>query len=357
MNSRGLQPTVQRGNTFDPAGVAPFFYPHTVGCTHGYSCRAASRPQTWGQCQDAPGCQFIAKKPLMGSCRGARTHGMNYLPGRTSRSVGVGSQGFTLIELLVVIAVLAILVAMALPALATAKTRSQQSSCYNNFRQLQIAWLQFSDDHNDNLVTNKSTASLSRGVVPTYSGSWVLGNAWTDLNANNITYGPLYPYNPSVSIYKCPADRSTVQDQGQIPRSRSVSMSYYMNGENSPASSRYTYVWHKLSQIIAPGPSKAAVFVDEHENSISVCDFSSNHPNSFLLTGSLWTWINFPATRHNNGCTLSFADGHVETWHWQEARTATISGLPPWLFNKSTTAGDRDLQRVFNALPAQVPIP
>ena len=54
MNSRGRQPTVQRGNIFDPVGVAPFFNHSTVDFTHGYSCLAASRPQTRGQCQRCP---------------------------------------------------------------------------------------------------------------------------------------------------------------------------------------------------------------------------------------------------------------------------------------------------------------
>ena len=43
MNSRGRQPTVSRMSKFDPCGVAQDFGRLTVGFTHGYSCRAASR--------------------------------------------------------------------------------------------------------------------------------------------------------------------------------------------------------------------------------------------------------------------------------------------------------------------------
>jgi prepilin-type processing-associated H-X9-DG protein len=27
-------------------------------------------------------------------------------------------------------------------------------------------------------------------------------------------------------------------------------------------------------------------------------------------------WLDLPAGRHNQGCNLSFADGHVERWRW-----------------------------------------
>jgi prepilin-type N-terminal cleavage/methylation domain-containing protein/prepilin-type processing-associated H-X9-DG protein len=276
---------------------------------------------------------------------------------RTPRPGGSGLSGFTLIELLVVIAIIAILATISLPAQAKAKVRAQQARCFNNFRQLQLCWLLYSSTHGGKLVRNgTSGASFSRTSVWGDTDAWVRGNAYTETNATNIESGPLYTYNPSTAIYKCPADRSTVRDQGQIPRSRSVSMSLYMNGDDNPNGSYYHYYWHNVSQIVTPGPSKAAVFVDEHENSISTCTFFVNHPNYLrLFSLPLWTWVSFPAARHNSGCTFSFADGHVESWHWQEPNTIAISAQPPWLWGKAAITNDRDLQRLFSALPDHVP--
>ena len=146
-----------------------------------------------------------------------------------------------------------------------------------------------------------------------------------------------------------------------LPRTRSISMSIYMNGKpsrESKAYGDYEKCWHKTMQIQNPGPSKAAVFVDEHESSIQQALFCINAPDQWLHFGMpLWSWISFPATRHGGGGTLSFADGHTELWRWIEPNTTRLAGLPPWLVLKpGAGANDRDLTKLFNAVPAKVPI-
>jgi prepilin-type N-terminal cleavage/methylation domain-containing protein/prepilin-type processing-associated H-X9-DG protein len=257
-----------------------------------------------------------------------------------AESRNIRSRGFTLIELLVVIAIIAILASLLIPALSKAKAKAQQTGCLNNHKQLQLCWQMYSDDNSDQITPNESVGG-ARDAISASVQSWIRGNAYTDLTTTNIEAAILFPYNRSVFIYRCPSDKSTVRDQGKIPRNRSISMSLYMNYIIDP---NFEGCWHKVSEIKEPAPTRAFVFIDEHQNSIENSRFYVYQPNN-------WTWLDFPATRHNNGGVLSFADGHVEHWKWREPNTLAISKKPPWIQAEGTRLGDRDLMRVQQSIP------
>ena len=280
------------------------------------------------------------------------------------KTKSIQSSAFTLIELLVVIAIIAILAALLLPALGKAKLKAQQAGCLSNYRQLQLCWQMYIDDTADAIPPNTAFNTRGSGLGARddwiVSGdAWLLGNAWTDTTLTNIQQGLLFTYNKSAGIYKCPADRSTARELGRIPRTRSVSMNMYLNVRPDPTDPDYQRCWHKLAQIRNPSPTKALVFVDEHEKSIQQSAFGINAPNQWWLFGTgLWTWISFPATRHNNGCTCSFADGHVEPWRWREANTLQVGNMNTWtVLQPAVPNTDRDLSRFFRAIPEKVPIP
>jgi len=268
-------------------------------------------------------------------------------------------KGFTLIELLVVIAIIAILAALLLPALGNAKAKTKCIGCVNNLKQLQVCWYLYSEDNGDKLVGNAGRISGSRINTWVEGTAWVYDNAYADTTPTNIQRGALFQYSRSLGIYRCPADTSTVLDQGGLPRTRSVSMSVYMNCWPDRNDPHYSHCWHSLGQIRNPTPTRALVFVDEHEKGIQQCCFSINAPNGFSPLGTpLWTWNSFPATRHDNGGTASFADGHAETWHWREAYTLRIARLNTWLVLQPAVPNtDRDLSRFFAGVPQQAPIP
>lgn len=286
---------------------------------------------------------------------------MNHHPPGTTVCSTIGLAAFTLIELLVVIAIIAILASMLLPGLSKAKARTQGTACLGNLKQLQVCWQMYCDDNDDTLPANAAFNPgnyLSRDSWTVTGSSWLHGNAWTDTTPTNISRGVLFAYNKSLGIYRCPADHSTVRDLGQLPRTRSVSMCMYMNWEPDPAASGHRYCWHRSAQIRNPGADQALVFVDENEKSIQQSAFGINGPNNYLLFGTpLWTWISFPATRHHNAGTVSFADGHAEVWRWLEGNTLKIAGLRTWtVLQPAVNRTDRDLSRFFRVVPQNLPI-
>jgi len=240
--------------------------------------------------------------------------------------------------LLVVIAIIAILAAMLLPALASAKAKARTTQCLSNMRQLQLCWHMFCDDNNDQLPLNGVVSSWP----PTGLTSWITGNAQTDPATPYIPNGVLFPYNKSLAIYACPVNTTNLIypanppitfSATEGPQARTVSINYPLGGFTASSGIGGTLAtgvngiikYPQIGLHPNPGFAQMFVFVDENEHSVDDGDFAID-PLDQNGNPTQKRWWNLPGSRHNNGTTWSFADGHAEYWKWHGTAVLTFTG-------------------------------
>jgi prepilin-type processing-associated H-X9-DG protein len=229
--------------------------------------------------------------------------------------------------------------------LSRAKLKGQSITCVNNMHQLSLAWIMYADDYNGMMVPNwilDSRAWLdgTKGDVSTLIGA---------TNILALKQGLLFPYNPSVGVYLCPAAVKGPSAAPNVRVVRNYSLEGRMGGADDADNARYgvqstTWVlgaaypqYKKVTEIILPPPSEAMTFVDESIETVDDGYFAVNY------SARKTDWQNSPTVRHGKSGVFAFADGHAAIWRWRTLNTDqgiwAPSGGPP-----NTTF---DLQRIW----------
>jgi prepilin-type N-terminal cleavage/methylation domain-containing protein len=237
------------------------------------------------------------------------------------------SKGFTLIELLVVIAIIAILAAMLLPALSKAKVKAQRAYCTNNLRQIAFAWKLYISDNSERVPIAYPIGTSPLGVNPVLT-AWCYGNADDTGGAGGYYYdggdptgiqmGTLWPYTKALGIYKCPADKRTIQAGVNKGKQvvRSVSMNSCLMGRTYgdpygswtfspttplPSGNLKYKIFVKESDITRP--TQTFIVLDEDPVSINDAFYLVDEETGNGL-------VDLPGRQHGMAYGINFADGH-----------------------------------------------
>jgi len=209
-----------------------------------------------------------------------------------SRSAGSGAVAFTLIELLVVLPLSPSSLRCSCPRWREPKRRLRLSAALtisNSWKPagtcmpwiIRTYWPQ---------ITRSCTAA---GTVLAAGLSWCPDHARTDTTNTDLKSGVLFPYNTSVAIYHCPADRSTVETASGQETTQLRNRSYNMS-QSAQRLSEYvvlptpTYTlpaWKKFSEIRNPVPNQLFVFIDEHPDILLDAQFGNPGGHARLRRG------------------------------------------------------------------------
>lgn len=242
----------------------------------------------------------------------------------------VNSSGFTLIELLVVIAIIAVLLAILVPVTRSARERAHRMVCMNNLRQLTTAWIAYADEHDGKLVSGSAFGTTIRDNRRKLEG-WVGGGFWFPRSRRALiesrSKGPLWPYLRNVGVYRCPRGReghavTYTPVVAANNHSADVEGTYMPNDGRSepPFGARVgstVLKLTKLTDILSPGPTARAVFIDMGQTPTSPDFYVHYHYRK-------WMSFSGPPVRHGEGTTLSMADGHTEHWKWKGRETVDM---------------------------------
>ena len=222
------------------------------------------------------------------------------------------SRAFTLIELLVVIAIIAILAAILFPVFAQAREKARQTACLSNNRQIGLGLNMYVQDYDESFPPADYGAAVTSAPYTQF--------AWYSGAGGAVFYPPccfdlLQPYEKNLQIHKCPSDASglptaltnKVNGAGQPLQPLSYALNRYFFYDFSVTPPKFNpAAGTTLASIVAPANR---IFVAESVSSLGRELIGPSNLNN--ITGTTPDKL---FTRHSDGGTYMYADGHAK-WH------------------------------------------
>ncbi len=224
--------------------------------------------------------------------------------------------GFTLTELLVVISIICLMMSLMLPGLTRAQRQAEQAHCLANQHQLGLAWQQLVAEQDDRIPKLSDSGQL-RPYVYDVDEVFLCKSASVDDNEKSTRVGSCYGF--AVNMCGWPYD-------GFKERRTLQSISH---------------------------PGEQLLLTDIDPDSLGI-EF-----RPVIRSRNRWMWNPWAGlvgvnsqnmtARHNDGCNMTFVDGHGGHTRWRDRRTLEfIKGT----LNDPTEASvdNRDLRYVVSIL-------
>lgn len=240
-------------------------------------------------------------------------------------------RAFTLIELLVVISIIAVLAAILFPVFARARENARRSSCLSNMKQLGLAFMQYTQDYDEQLPINGSTSSYPGSsswdvAIAPYTGVKVGGGA-------------------SPAIFRCPSDTAIeTKSSYAIPwngmHAPGSTPTFVFGTTLKPDGSSYSANFTGVKLASIPHPATTIMLAElpsslpgiPSSDPLYVNNSFGNYSNSYV-TGPVGGTANKQDKSrpgkpiHLDGWNYLFSDGHVKWMRPEQTMIGVTNGL------------------------------
>jgi prepilin-type processing-associated H-X9-DG protein/prepilin-type N-terminal cleavage/methylation domain-containing protein len=242
---------------------------------------------------------------------------------------GKGKRGFSLVEVMVVVSTVSVVMAVTMPAMNTARSRTRAIVCRSNLRQLVLANIEYSNDHDGYYVP--AAEDLWNVIGPQQGGysRWHGRRTGPDEPFDPMK-GPLIKYLGDGKIKECPARVEFTKNQpGEINFEQGCggygyNMMYIgskLCRSSMPMKLKYAET-ALLTEIRKPGATLMfadTAFRKDYQDVPYLIEYSFAEPPFFVVNGKPDADgdYGYPSPsihfRHYGSANVGWADGHVES--------------------------------------------
>jgi len=232
------------------------------------------------------------------------------------------NRAFTLVELLVIIALLGVLFSMMAPVMAKAMSKARDVYCLNNLRNISVAQILFSHDHDDHLTPHAINRKPSTNAIVPNSKMTM----WPDL---------LETYVGDRRAFRCPCMKCDLDRGMGFGMNLGVAGKFIVESEaQAPHASQISNparaIYFADAAFITPETMSRPMNKWQEDTSKPLGSWTIRTP-----TDRFWNWVPTRVIpRHEDRANVGFVDGHVESLSVRQLGFGSLVGHPENLWDR-----------------------